>query len=134
MKNGLQGATISVSWGYDVTASITLSPREWAAVKAGKRFGTAGDGYDYEGEFFQDYWDLEGGLDGKLLVTYSDSGVGFDGRLRDAQIEEYEPTQAQKATRTSKRGAAGTRAAGTKIRKTATGKTKAMGKRRATKQ
>jgi hypothetical protein len=36
------GATISVSWGYDVTGSITLTPEEWAAVKACKSFFTSG--------------------------------------------------------------------------------------------
>src|ERR1700752_903765 len=116
MKRNNQAATISVRWGYDVEASVTLSPGEWAVVKAGKPFGTAGDGYHYEGEFFQDYWDFGGGLDGKLLVTYSDSGVGFDGRLRDAQIEEYETKPAQKTGHIHNRGAAGRKSAGTKIR------------------
>jgi hypothetical protein len=82
------GATISVSWGSDVTVSITLTPEEWAAVKAGESFSTCGDGYYYEGEAFQDYWHLGGGLEGSLEVTYDDCGEGFVGRLCDAKIEE----------------------------------------------
>jgi hypothetical protein len=83
------GATISVSWGDCVEVSITLSPKEWAAVKAGNPFSTCGDGYEYEGESFQDYWNLGGGLEGSLEVTYDDGGQGFVGSLRDAHIVEH---------------------------------------------
>ena len=57
-------------------------------VKAGESFSTCGDGYYYEGEAFQDYWHLGGGLEGSLEVTYDDCGEGFVGRLCDARIEE----------------------------------------------
>lgn len=82
------GATISVSWD-SVEVSITLSPQEWAAVKVGNPFSTCGDGYEYEGESFQDYWDLGGGLDGSLEVSYDDGGQGFVGSLKDGKIVEH---------------------------------------------
>jgi hypothetical protein len=83
------GAIISVSWGDCVEVSITLSPKEWAAVVAGNPFSTYGDGYEYEGESFQDHWHLGGGLDGSLEVTYDDGGQGFVGSLKDADIGEH---------------------------------------------
>jgi hypothetical protein len=82
------GATITVEWGYE-EHSIRLSPEDWAAVKSGKPLSLDGDGYDYEGEFFEDTWTFEGGLSGALVVTYGDDGaVGFDGVLEDATISE----------------------------------------------
>jgi hypothetical protein len=83
------GATISVSWGNDVEVSIRLTPQNWARIKAGKRLHIRGKGYQYEGQFFWDYWSFGGGLDGSLTVMYGeDGGVGFDGRLADAEIRE----------------------------------------------
>jgi hypothetical protein len=58
----LIAATISVQCGNDVEVSITLSPQRWAAIKAGKPHWIRGKGYYYEGEFFWDYWDFNGGL------------------------------------------------------------------------
>jgi hypothetical protein len=85
------GATISVSWGNDVEVSIRLTPRNWTRIKAGKTLQIRGKGYEYEGEFFWDYWDFSGGLDGSLTVMYGeDGGVGFDGELAEATITEYE--------------------------------------------
>ena len=84
-----RSATITVCWGNDdVTASVHLTPRNWARIKAGKPLQISGKGYYYEGDFYQDFWNFEGGLDGGLLVTYTDCGVGFDGILREAEIEE----------------------------------------------
>jgi len=80
-------ATISVQWGYEIH-SITLTPRNWARVKSGKPLSIRGKGYYYEGKHFWDYWDFAGGLEGSLVVSYGD-GVGFDGNLRAARIEEY---------------------------------------------
>jgi len=82
------GAIITVSWGYDVQVSITLSPRNWTRVKSGKPLQIRGNGYHYEGEFFWDYWNFEGGVDGALTVAYGDGGEGFNGTLDDATIEE----------------------------------------------
>jgi hypothetical protein len=83
------GATITVEWGHE-SHSITLTARNWAAIKAGKPHGQRGKGYQYEGQFFWDYWSFEGGLSGALEVGYgNDGGQGFTGRLADAQIEEH---------------------------------------------
>jgi hypothetical protein len=85
------GATISVSWGNDVSVSIRLTPKNWAKIKAGKPLSIRGKGYQYEADFFWDYWNFSGGLRGSLMVTYGDDGaVGFDGALSGATITEYE--------------------------------------------
>lgn len=102
------GAIISLSWGYCVDVSITLTPEEWAAIKAGESFSTCGDGYYYEGEAFQDYWHLGGGLQGSLEVTYDDGGPGFVGKLRDARIEER-PIKRKHKKRTVVQSSAGKR-------------------------
>ena len=84
-----KSATIWVEWGYE-QHSITLTPRNWAAVKSGRSHSQRGKGYRYEGEFFWDYWSFEGGLDGKLEVYYGDDAAGgFLGKLRDADITEH---------------------------------------------
>ena len=83
-------ATITVGWGYE-SHSITLTPRNWAAIKAGRAHSQRGSGYHYEGRFFWDYWSFGGGLDGELNVGYGgDGGEGFVGVLSDARIEEHE--------------------------------------------
>lgn len=82
-----EGATIVVSWGYE-QHSIRLTPRNWRRVKSGKRLKLRGKGYYYEGEFFWDYWNFAGGLEGSLIVEYGDDGgTGFEGKLSDATIE-----------------------------------------------
>jgi hypothetical protein len=50
--------------------SITLTPRNWAMVKSGKELYIRGEGYNYEGEFFWEYWHFKGGLEGNLYVTH----------------------------------------------------------------
>jgi len=79
--------TISVYWDC-VEASVKLTRRDWEAIKAGGEFHEIGEGYYYEGEKFQDYWNFAGGLEGSLEVTYDGGGQGFVGRLCDAQIKE----------------------------------------------
>jgi hypothetical protein len=99
LKKG--GATISVSWGYDVRVSVTLTPANWAKVQAGKEHGIRGEGYYYEGEFFRDYWVFNGKSEGSLFVGYGeDGGEGFIGSLSDATIEEHPAPRLKK-----KRGA-----------------------------
>ena len=89
MKKSNLAATITVEWGYE-SHSIALTPRNWAAIKAGRTHGQRGAGYYYEGEFFWDYWSFGGGLEGELEVGYGgDGGQGFVGRLCDAQVEEH---------------------------------------------
>jgi len=86
-----QSATITVEWGYE-PHSITLTPRNWAKVKSGKPLRIRGKGYYYENEFFWDYWDFGGGLDGTLEVGYGESGgQGFTENLCVADIEEHTP-------------------------------------------
>jgi hypothetical protein len=91
------GTTVSVRWGNDVSVSIRLTPRNWAKIKVGKPLNIRGKGSYYEGEFFWDYWDFGGGLDGSLTVAYveggEDAGTGFDGNLNDAEIEEHRETE-----------------------------------------
>jgi len=98
MRTKNVGATVSVSWGNDVSISIRLTPKSWARIKAGKPLSIRGKGYHYEGEFFRDYWNFGGGLDGSLTVAYGeDGGTGFDGELKDAQLEEdREPAAVRK--------------------------------------
>ena len=91
-KEKLPKATISVEWGYE-NHSITLTAKNWAKIKAGKPHAQRGEGYNYEGTFFWDYWSFGGGMDGELRVGYSskneDGGTGFDGNLSDADIREH---------------------------------------------
>lgn len=84
-----RAAVITVEWGYD-THSIRLEASEWMRVKEGTSLRVPGEGYWYEGEFFQDYWSFSGGRDGDLVVEYGDGGVGFNGSLSDGHIEEIE--------------------------------------------
>ncbi len=86
MKKG--SATITVSWGYE-PHSLKLSARDWRLIKSGKSMKIRGEGYHHEGDFFWDYWDFSGGLNGSLIVEYGeDGGTGFVGKLSDAAIEE----------------------------------------------
>jgi hypothetical protein len=83
---------LSVSWGYDVCVELRISKRNWSKISRGERVTIRGNGYYYEGEFFWDYWNFSGGIDGELRVTYAspkdhDEGVGFDGSLREALVE-----------------------------------------------
>ena len=85
----LTGATVTVEWGYE-SHTITLTARNWSAIKAGKPHRQRGKGYKCEGQFFWDYWSFEGGLGGALEVGYGNDGAeGFAGRLADAQIQEH---------------------------------------------
>jgi hypothetical protein len=87
-KKGTLGATVSVELGYELH-SITLTAINWSRVKSGRPLRIRGKGFYYEGEFFWDYWNFGGGLDGELLVEYGEGGAsGFIGKLEDAIIEE----------------------------------------------
>ena len=95
-SKGHLAASITVEWGNNVEVSLTLSQQNWAKIKSGKPFSIRGKGYFYEGKRYQDYWSFGGGLEGSLIVVYGeDSGVGFDGRLSEAKIEEI-PAQKPK--------------------------------------
>jgi hypothetical protein len=85
----VKGATLTVEWGYELH-SITLTARNWRRIKAGRPLRIRGKGYYYEGEFFWDYWTFNKASTGSLLVEYGDGGVGFDGDLDDATVEEHD--------------------------------------------
>lgn len=96
MEGMMKGAIITVEWGYEIH-QLVLSPEDWASVKSGQELNITGEGYRYDGCFYWDYWTFGGGLDGSLLVEYEDTenyawsrGVGFDGHLSDAMIEEMD--------------------------------------------
>lgn len=81
-------ASVSVTWGYE-RHSITLTRDDWQAVQAGQPLRLAGPGYHYDGEFCQDHWLFNTEAPGSLIVGYGDDyGVGFDGTLEEADIEE----------------------------------------------
>jgi hypothetical protein len=85
-------AAITVNWGYE-NHSITLTPRNWAKVKAGKELRIRGKGYWYEGEWFWDYWFLNSRPDDSLVVSYGQDGADADGSvgsLGGAKIVEHE--------------------------------------------
>ena len=85
------GARIVVEWGYD-QHEIILTPRNWSQIKRGRKLKIRSRGF-YEGRSQREYWSFAGGLDGDLLVEYGEGlnqGVGFDGMLHDATIEEAE--------------------------------------------
>jgi len=86
----LKSVTLSVEWGYD-THSLTIGPRNWQKIKAGKEWGTPGETYDYEGERFGCYWSFNSrGKPGSLIVSYgNDGGEGYDGDWADADITEH---------------------------------------------
>jgi hypothetical protein len=85
--------SLRVSWADDVVeVSIKLSSNEWRNVENGMKFGKKGRGYWYEGEFFPDYWEFNGGGPGSLIVWYGDDGAqGFVGKIDDAITEPEKP-------------------------------------------
>lgn len=78
---------LSVYWPDD-WKSVILELTEWNAIISGKEFSKSGEGYAYEGEEFSDFWWFEGGLDGRVEVSYDDGGTGFEGKLSDEEIEK----------------------------------------------
>jgi hypothetical protein len=84
---------LSVSWGYDVDVKLRVSKSNWSKICKGKGVTIRGNGFYYEGEFFWDYWNFSGGIDGELGVRYGSrktgdyTGQGFVGTLRDALVE-----------------------------------------------
>jgi hypothetical protein len=93
MKPKESAAHLSVSWGYDVDVELHVSKCNWKKIMKGQNVTIRGKGYYYEGEFFWDYWDFSGGIDGELRVRYGSprvgdySGEGFIGTMREAMVE-----------------------------------------------
>lgn len=86
-------ALFSVSWGCDVSVELAVTSRIWAKIVRGETMTIRGRGYRYEGDFFWDYWDFEGGLDGSLIVRYGSprdhdySGQGAITTPREALVQ-----------------------------------------------
>lgn len=85
-------ATLIVEWGYDLHW-LELNADQWYRVRCGEELVVEGPGYLYENHPFQDIWIFNGGEHG-LVVLYSgenvgDDGVGYNGSLSEAQIEEH---------------------------------------------
>jgi hypothetical protein len=91
----LKSVTLTVEWGYELH-SITIGPRVWQKIQAGKPWGTRGETYDYEGERFGCYWDFNAnGNPDSLVVHYgNDGGEGFTGGWSEADVqEEFHPAK-----------------------------------------
>ena len=83
----------------DDNHSITLTPRNWSIVKRGRPLRIRAPGFSEEG-FQWEYWNFAGGLDGDLVVEWGeDGGVGFDGKLHHATIEETNPPSPKRSTK-----------------------------------
>ena len=81
---------VTVLWSDEEEHEIRVTKRDWQKVISGKPLTKRGKGYYVEGVFFWDYWAFEGGIEGSLRVTYTGAGVGFDGKLSDADLEPYD--------------------------------------------
>ena len=75
---------------YKLKLYLLYFKKEYQSILDGKPLAKDGEGYRYEGEEFSDWWTFEGGADSKVIVTYSDEGVGFEGALSDCEIEDDE--------------------------------------------
>ena len=86
----LKSVTLSVEWGYEIHC-LTIGPRNWAKIQAGKPWGTGGETYYYEGERFSCYWDFNANGNPDSLVVYygNDGGEGFTGSWSEADIQEH---------------------------------------------
>jgi hypothetical protein len=96
-----QAAVLAASWGYDVYVELDVSQEDWARIVAGDKVTIQGEGYDYEGETFLDFWDFSGGIDGQLEVRYGSeeegdfSGQGFIGSIRESLKSITKPVLTQ---------------------------------------
>ena len=88
--------TITVEWGYELH-SLTLNPENWQTVQDGNHLKVTGEGYEFEGECFTDYWEFNLAEKGSLKVLYCSNkldsgcgtGEGFNATIADALIEEH---------------------------------------------
>jgi hypothetical protein len=93
----MRGGTLvrlSASWGVggEVVVDLVVSTRNWSTIIRGDKITIRGKGYHYDGEFFRDFWDFFGGLDGKLIIRCGTpesgdySAQGFVGTPRQVMI------------------------------------------------
>lgn len=89
----------SYEWG---TPTIRISPANWKKIKAGEHLKIRGQGWrfnDYFNEvsdeqfFHWDYWDFQGGIGRRLVVTMRSKEYGdeviYNGELHSSMIEEF---------------------------------------------
>lgn len=75
--------TLAATWGDDeVIVELTLDKDQWDRLVRGDRVEIQGGGYWYDGDWFQDIWDFNSGLDdAELIIRYGQPSVGdFSGQ------------------------------------------------------
>jgi len=82
--------TITVDYGYDIH-SITFSGRTYRRVCSGKPITVRGQGFHWDGDPDQDYWQFNvnkcGEQDPKALYVYTAGGGEiFIGHLNDGEV------------------------------------------------
>lgn len=85
----MEKVILSVYWP-DEWKSIEIDSAEWRKIKRGKSYSDCGNGFSYEGEYLNDYWEFNEEFKGSLKVTYDDGGIGFEGTISECEIEEIE--------------------------------------------
>ena len=85
----MEKVILSVYWP-DEWKSIEIDSSEWRKIKRGKSYSDCGNGFSYEGENLNDYWEFNEEFKGSCTVTYDDGGVGFEGTISECEIEEIE--------------------------------------------
>ena len=85
--------SLSVEIGYELQ-SVELSATEWDNVKAGKELLKTSIGW-YEGVEHTYEFHFNSNLEDckSMVVTYSDSGIGFIGDISDALVWEPNATE-----------------------------------------
>jgi len=76
--------SVSVEWGYE-QYECPMAERTWRRITQGKPVRRV-EPYLYEGMRFKSEWSFNTPDVGSLLVTYDGGGVGFQGRLEEAEI------------------------------------------------
>jgi hypothetical protein len=82
----MEKVIVSVYWPDD-WKKIELNPSDWQKIKRGESFSDLGNGYNYEGVKFNDFWEFNEEFKGSCKVTYDDGGIGFEGLIDECQIE-----------------------------------------------
>ncbi|MCZ2489275.1 hypothetical protein [Aquirufa antheringensis] len=85
----MEKVIVSVYWP-DEWKRIEIDSTEWRKIKRGKSYSNCGNGFSYEGENLNDYWEFNKEFKGSCTVTYDDGGVGFEGTISECEIEEIE--------------------------------------------
>lgn len=87
---GRHGVTLSVEWGYNLY-SLKIGAARWRSIRQGEAIMIRNKQW-YEGKPFNCYWLFNMNSECSLVVDYGeDGGTGFNGDIRDADIEERLP-------------------------------------------